>query len=112
MTRTSIRRGRTNENILRVYSHLEHKSILGFKALFMAVTDGYSQIILDFALIGGKGKSGKHGMTDKEIKSRHEYNRDSGIWAYEFSVNKYGLSKIELAKQMIRRAIKRGVKFS
>lgn len=78
----------------------------------MAVTDSVSQIILDFALIGEKGKSGKYGMTDKELKSQHEYDRDSVIEAYEERVNEYGLSKIDLAKKMIRRAIKRGVKFS
>lgn len=103
--------GRTIENIGRVYSHLEHKCILGFKAIFMAVTDGVSQIILDFALIEEKGKSGKFGMTDKEIKSRHVYDRESGIEADEERVKEYGLSKRELVKQMIRRAIKRGVKF-
>ena len=104
--------GRTIENIGRVYSHLEHKCILGFKALFMAVTDGVSQIILDFALMGEKGKTGKYGMSAKEIEARHQYERELGIETYEERVNEYSLSKIELAKQMIRRAIKRGVRFS
>lgn len=34
--------GRRMENIGRVHSHLEHRSILGFKALFLGITDGIS----------------------------------------------------------------------
>jgi hypothetical protein len=32
----------------------------------MGITDGTSQMLLDFALVGEKGKNGKYGMNDKE----------------------------------------------
>ena len=46
--------GRRMENIGRVHSHLEHRSILGFKALFLGITDGISQMLVDFAILGEK----------------------------------------------------------
>lgn len=43
--------GKHFELMGRVFSHLEHKSILGFKALTLTITDGISQMVLDFALL-------------------------------------------------------------
>ena len=59
--------GRTIEKIGRVHSHLAHKAVLGFKCLCMAVTDGVSQILLDFDIIGEKGKKVNYGMSAKEL---------------------------------------------
>ena len=96
--------GRTIEKIGRVHSHVAHKSVLGFKCLCIAVTDDISQILLDFGKVGEKGKKGDYGMSTKEIASLHKTEHKSKIL-------KYDISKIELAKDMIKRAIKRGVKF-
>lgn len=52
---------RTIARIGRIHSHLAHKAVLGFKCLCMAVTDGVSQILLDFDIIGEKGKKGNYG---------------------------------------------------
>lgn len=57
--------GRRMENIGRVFSHVHHRCILGFKALFLAVTDGTTQMLLDFALLGEKGKDGSSGCPMK-----------------------------------------------
>lgn len=62
--------GRCIVNIGRVFSHVQHRCILGFKALFLTVTDGTTQMILDFALLGEKGRDGKFGMSDEEIARR------------------------------------------
>ena len=102
--------GRTIEKIGRVHSHLAHKAVLGFKCLCMAVTDGVSQMLLDFALLGEKGKDGNYGMSAKELKGRHVTKHNSEVLRER--ENEYDMSKIELAKQMIKRAIRRGIKFS
>lgn len=101
--------GRAMENIGRVFSHLEHKCILGFKCLMLAVTDGKSQLLLDFSIVGEPGKKGNHGLSDKEIKRRKEFERDSDI--YKEREGEYRMSKIELAKELIKRAIKHKIKF-
>ena len=55
------------KNIGRVHSHLEYRSILGLKALFLGITDGSSQMLLDFAILRKKGRKGKYGMSELEI---------------------------------------------
>ena len=102
--------GRTIEKIGRVHSHLAHKAVLGFKCLCMAVTDGVSQILLDFDIIGEKGKKGNYGMSAKELRSRHQTEHNSEVLRQR--ENAYDMSKLELAKEMIRRAIRKGIKFS
>ena len=102
--------GRTIEKIGRVHSHLAHKAVLGFKCLCMAATDGVSQILLDFAIVGEKGKKGNYGMSAKELKRRRTTEHDSEVLRQR--EKEYDMSKIELAKEMIKRAIRRGIKFS
>ena len=57
--------GFRTETIGRIYSHVHHKSILGFKGLFMCHTDGKTQMMLDFSLHGeeGKNKEKPQGLT-------------------------------------------------
>lgn len=93
----------------RVHSHLAHKSVLGFKCLCMAVTDGISQILPDFDIVGEKGKKGNYGMSTKEIARRHKTEHNGKV--LQKREETYDISKIELAKDMIKRAVKRGVKF-
>ena len=104
------KRGFCMENIGRIHSHLEHKSILGFKALVLAITDGASHMLLDFALVGEKGKKGDYGLSAKKRDARFTKERDSKCALAE-RVEEYSKSKIELMKSMISRAIKRGVRF-
>lgn len=102
--------GRQMEVIGRIYSHLAHKSIVGYKALFLGITDGKSQMLLDFALVGEKGKKGNHGMSEKELANRFTKKRDEDD-AIQDRLAEYTLSKIELTKFMILRAIRHKVKF-
>ncbi len=94
----------------RVHSHLRHKSVLGFKYLAIAVTDGVSQLLLSLALVGEKGKKGNYGMSDKELKNRKKSTKTSDL--LKSRKEDYDTSKIELAKEMIRQAIRRKVRFS
>lgn len=102
--------GRTIERIGRIHSHLAHKAVLGFKCLCMAVTDGVSQIFLDFDIIGEKGKKGNYGMSAKELDRRRKTGHDSEVLRRREQA--YDMSKLDLAKKMIRRAIRKGIKFS
>ena len=102
--------GRRMENIGRVFSHVHHRCILGFKALFLAVTDGTTQMLLDFALLGEKGKDGKFGMSDEELARRFTKGRDSGD-ALQERIDEYTAKKTDLMIAMIRRAIRKGVRF-
>lgn len=40
------------EKMGRIFSHVTHSSVLGFKALFLCRTDGKTQTVLDFSLHG------------------------------------------------------------
>ena len=102
--------GRRMENIGRVHSHLEHRSILGFKALFLGITDGISQMLLDFAILGEKGRKGNYGMSEMELSKRFSKERDEDA-AVQKRLDEYSMSKIDLAVEMIRRAIKHKIRF-
>lgn len=101
---------RTIEKIGRVHSHLVHKAVLGFKCLCMAVTDGVSQILLDFDIIGERGKKGDYGMSAKKLVRRHKTEHDSGVLRNREKA--YGMSKLKLAREMIKRVIRKGIRFS
>ena len=101
--------GRMMENIGRVHSHLRHKAVLGFKCLAMAVTDGVSQLLLDFELLGEKGKKGTYGMSAQELKKRKVSKK--GSRQLDKRKEAYDTSKVELAKEMVRRAISHKLRF-
>lgn len=50
--------GMRMEKIGRIYSHTQHRHILGFKWLLLGITGGKTFRPLDFSLHGEKGKSG------------------------------------------------------
>jgi len=102
--------GRHMENIGRVHSHLEHRSILGFKALFLGITDGISQMLLDFCILGEKGRKGNYGMSGKELSRRYSIERDEDT-AIQTRLDEYSTSKIDLTIEMIRRAVKHKIRF-
>lgn len=63
--------GMTTELIGRIWSHVHQKSILGYKCLTMMLSDGVSQLFLDFSLHGEEGKDKqiiKHLQKEKVCK--------------------------------------------
>lgn len=82
----------------------------GIKNAWRCHTDGVSQILLDFDIIGEKGKKGNYGMSAKELGRRQRTEYDSEVLRQREKA--YDMSKLELAKEMIRRAIRKGIKFS
>ena len=103
--------GRKCELIGKVFSHIEHKTILGYKCLTLLLSDGMSQLFLDFSLHGEDGRKPDkmQGLTDKERKAR--YSKDHSGEAVEERIKEYTMSKIDKAIEMVKYAIKRGIRF-
>lgn len=104
--------GFKTEMIGRIYSHVHHKSILGFKGLFMCLTDGKTQTMLDFSLHGeeGKNKDKPQGLTAKQRGKRFSKERD-GDSVVNTRISEYKQSKISRSIDMIKLAIKKGIRF-
>lgn len=100
------------EMIGRIYSHVFHKSILGFKGLFLCHTDGKTQTLLDFSLHGEEGKNPekKQGLTDRQRKARFSKERDKDS-AASTRIKEYRQSKIDRSIEMVREAIRKGIRF-
>ena len=104
--------GRHAEMLGRVFSHVAMKSVLGFKALFMGLTDGKTFTLLDGALHGEMGKKqGKpQGLTASKAAERYSRQREPDSPAQR-RMDEYMTSKITNAIEMVKRAIRHGVRF-
>lgn len=61
--------GMRTELIGRIWSYVHQKSILGYKCLTMMLSNGVSQLLLDFSLHGEEGKDNiKHMQRTKACK--------------------------------------------
>ncbi len=102
--------GMKMEKIGRVYSHTQHRHILGFKGLLLGITDGTTFRPLDFSLHGEKGKGGIQGLTAKQRKARKETDPGVGTPA-SIRHAEYFKSKIETMLEMVRWAKRGGEDF-
>jgi len=104
--------GFRTEMIGRIYSHVHHKSILGFKGLFMCHTDGKTQMMLDFSLHGeeGKNKEKPQGLTSTQRSKRFTKERAETAAVNE-RIGEYKQSKITRSIEMVKTAIKKGIRF-
>ena len=85
----------TTELIGRIWSHVHQKSILGYKCLTMMLSDGVSQLFLDFSLHGeeGKDKQKVQGLTAKQRKIRYtEDHEGQSVKERVDERTRYGLS--------------------
>ena len=100
------------EMIGRIYSHVFHKSILGFKGLFLCHTDGKTQTLLDFSLHGEEGKNPekKQGLTEKQRKARFSKERGEDA-IVNTRIKEYKQSKIDRSIEMVKEAIGKGIRF-
>ena len=103
--------GRKCELIGKVFSHIDHKTILGYKCLPLLYTDGLSQLMLDFSIHGEEGRKPdrKQGLTDKERKAR--FSEDHSGETVEERIREYTMKKTDKAIEMVKYAIKRGIRF-
>ena len=104
--------GKKIEKIGRIFSHVTHKSILGFKALFLCRTDGRTQTVLDFSLHGEEGSRPEKpfGMTSEQRRKQYRRERKE-TEAVKERIEEYTQKKIQKAIDMVRRAIKEGIRF-
>lgn len=103
--------GRKSEFIGKIFSHVEHKSILGYKCLTLLLSDGMSQLFLDFSLHGEEGRKPdrKQGLTDKQRSER--FSSDYTGQSVEERIKEYTMKKTDKAIEMVKYAIKRGIRF-
>ena len=104
------KRGIQTELIGKIYSHVTHSMMLGFKGLFFGITDGISQMLLDFALVSEEGKNGNYGLKQKQLDARFSKEHAEGSHTAR-RIEEYNQSKIALMIEMIRRVIKRKIHF-
>lgn len=102
--------GIKTELIGKVFSHVTHSMMLGFKALFLGITDGKSQMLVDFALVGEEGKNKNYGLKQKQLDARFSKEHAEGSHTAK-RVMEYDQSKIALMMDMVRRVIKQKIHF-
>ena len=100
------------ELIGRIHSHVRNISILGFKGLFLARTDGKTQTVLDFSLHGEEGRNPEkpQGMTREQQEKRYRRERDEKSNGQK-RIDEYKADKQTRLREMIRGAIRRGIRF-
>ena len=99
------------EHVGKIWSHVLHKVIYGFKGLFLGYWDGKSFYALDFSLHKEKGKNKKrpYGLTPKQKKRQYSKQRNKGTSGYEREQELYK-DKITTAIKMIKKAVKTRIK--
>lgn len=108
---TCEKTGKRIEMIGRVFDHVVHKSILGFKFLVLGYWDGKSFLPVDFSIHGEKGKNPDkpQGMKKKDLKKRFQMQRPEETCPASERVDEYFMSKLDNAVCMIKRAVKNGL---
>ena len=103
--------GRYIEKISRVWDHVTHSCILGYKLLAMGYWDGASFIPLDFSLHREKGKNADkpYGLKKKEYKKQYQKKREKESHAWD-RAKEADDTKINSAIKMFWRAITQNFK--
>lgn len=99
--------GKFIEKVSRLWDHVSHSYVLGFKLLALTYWDGTSCIPVDFSVHREKGKneSKPFGLKKKEMKRQYKKKRDRDSCGYK-RAKEVDISKIESAVSMIKRAMK------
>jgi len=99
------------EHISKIWSHVKHSRIFGFKGLFLGVWDGKSFFSLDFSLHKEKGKNKKKpfGLTAKQRKKQFSKKREKGSCGARRE-KELQSDKITMAIEMVKKAVGKGVK--
>ena len=96
----------------RIHSHVLGKSILGFKGLFLARTDGKTQTLLDCAVVGedGDNPDRPRGMSKEQVGKQYSKDRASDSHG-QTRINEYSMDKQTKLREMVAYAIKKGQRF-
>lgn len=98
------------EKIGRIFSHTQHRHIIGFKGLLLGITDGKTFRPLDSSLHGEAGRDGTQGLSAKQRKARKQTALADGTPA-KARHDEYLRSKIAVLIEMVRRARRNGTEF-
>jgi hypothetical protein len=103
--------GKKMEYIGRVWDHVKHRSILGFKILIMLYWDGKSSIPLDFSIHREKGKreARPYGMSEKDLRKQYSRKRGKDSESRK-RIKELDTSKIEMMLKMFYSAVYRCLK--
>lgn len=101
--------GKAIEFIGKVFDHVIHHHVLGFKLLLLSYWDGDSLIPLDFSLHSEKGKNKKYpfGLLKRQLKRRFTKKRSNHAAGYK-RAQEVLVNKISNTISMIKRAVKHG----
>lgn len=104
------KRGKTLEGISRVWDHVFHRSILGFKGLFLAYWDNTNFVPIDFSLHNEIGKNIKKpfGLKPEELQSRYKKNRNINSPG-AVRIAEIRKSKVASLISMVQNAISKGI---
>lgn len=93
----------------KIYSHVTGGSHWGYKGLFCCLSDGISQLLMDFSLCR------EYKEADFGLNRRQEARQYKSVHGEEDEIasrkKECSMSKIELMKEMISRCIKHGIRF-
>lgn len=96
------------EGISRVFDHVCHKCILGFKLNLLAFFDGRTTIPVDFSIHREKGSESNYGLSEEEQKLQHSKKRSKGNANY-LRFKEIDSKKADTAIEMMKRAWKAGL---
>lgn len=101
--------GKALEFIGRVWDHVSHGYVLGYKLMVLGFYDGKSFLPLDFSLHREKGKrkNRPYGMRPKELRKQYHKERPKGAASQE-RIRELDEKKTDVGLQMIKRAFKKG----
>lgn len=97
------------EGLSRVYDHVKHKCLLGYKNLLLAYFDGRTTLPVDFSLHREKGTEKNFGLSEEERKQQYSKKRDSQKPDYQ-RFKELDSKKSDNAIEMMKRAWKYGLR--
>jgi len=99
--------GKYIEHISRIWSHVFHRHILGFKGLFIGYWDGKSFFGLDFSLHKEKGKNKKSpfGFKPTQLKKQYKKKREKTAPGYK-RVSELLIKKTDNAISLIKKVLR------
>lgn len=102
--------GKCIEGVSRMWDHVTHRYVLGFKLLVITFWDGTSCIPVDFSIHRekGKNKDKPFGLKQKELKKQYTKKRDRTSYGNQ-RVQEADTSKIDSAVKMIKNALSKGL---
>lgn len=102
--------GRYIEKVSRVWDHVSHRFLLGYKLLALTYWDGTGCIPVDFSLHREKGKNKEkpYGLKKKEYKKQFKKVREKQSPGHKRAREADG-GKIDIAVEMVKRALSKGL---